>query len=321
MDSDERVVEAAGRLYAIDAQDFTALRTELAAAARQAGDRVAAKLIVALRKPSRSASVVNRLVAAEPETAHRLSELGDALRTAQRTLATAELRDLGKQRRFVVDTLAARAFQIASVTAPAPALREEVVGTLNAALADPVLCNQVAQGRLLQSLQWEGFGSGGRPDLSLVPNTVLTVEPSSPEAAPPSAEPEPAPARPPERPGTSLRERRDAALRARQEAADRTRQQAAEKLAQGRANAERERRRRDLEQARRVAAETDEAARRATKAVRERDGHVRQLEADLRRLGDELAGARRQAAEAASELGLITEKQRQAQERMGRLQD
>ena len=56
------LAEAEAELYTADPDGFTALRTELAERARDAGEPAVAKKITALRKPTRSAWVVNRLV-------------------------------------------------------------------------------------------------------------------------------------------------------------------------------------------------------------------------------------------------------------------
>ena len=57
---------AEAELYEADPDGFTARRAELAASARDAGEPAAAKQITALRKPTRSAWVVNRLVRSDP---------------------------------------------------------------------------------------------------------------------------------------------------------------------------------------------------------------------------------------------------------------
>ena len=48
-------------LYEVKPEEFTALRTKLAAAAKQRGDMETAKQIDAARKPTAAAWVVNRL--------------------------------------------------------------------------------------------------------------------------------------------------------------------------------------------------------------------------------------------------------------------
>ena len=67
---------AVDELYGADPESFTERRTELAAAARDAGDRAAAKAIAALRRPTRAAWVVNLLSRTDPSGPAKLAELG-----------------------------------------------------------------------------------------------------------------------------------------------------------------------------------------------------------------------------------------------------
>ena len=67
------LADAVAELYQADPDDFTQRRAELVAQAREAGQAAAAKQIAALRKPTRSAWVVNRLVRADPEVTSRLA--------------------------------------------------------------------------------------------------------------------------------------------------------------------------------------------------------------------------------------------------------
>src|SRR5208282_3939289 len=74
------LADAVAELYSCDPDDFTQRRQELASQAREAGQPDAAKQIAVLRKPTRSAWVVNRLVRADPEVAPRLAGLAAELR-------------------------------------------------------------------------------------------------------------------------------------------------------------------------------------------------------------------------------------------------
>ena len=66
------VGEATAELYGSDPEGFTERRAALAAQARAAGDRPAAKEIAGLRKPTRPAWMINQLVRADPGVADRL---------------------------------------------------------------------------------------------------------------------------------------------------------------------------------------------------------------------------------------------------------
>ena len=81
------VAAAVEELYGADPQAFTERRAELAAAARDAGDRAAAKAIAALRRPTRAAWVVNQLARTDPSGPAKLAELG--CRAARRTAGRA----------------------------------------------------------------------------------------------------------------------------------------------------------------------------------------------------------------------------------------
>src|SRR3954464_12036662 len=105
MDLDSAVEE----LYAGSPDDFIERRTALVAQARAAKDRELAKQIGALRRPTRSAWLVNLLAREDADELGALLDLGDALRAAQEQLSGAELRRLSAQRRTAVDGLARRA--------------------------------------------------------------------------------------------------------------------------------------------------------------------------------------------------------------------
>ncbi len=71
MSGTDFVDEATAELYGSDPESFTERRTALAAQARTAGDRAAAKEIAGLRKPTRSAWMINQL--ARPRSTGRKS--------------------------------------------------------------------------------------------------------------------------------------------------------------------------------------------------------------------------------------------------------
>jgi hypothetical protein len=160
--------EAAAELYSSDPDEFVERRGALAARAREAGQAPVAKQIAALRKPTRSAWVVNKLVRADPAAAAELASLGEELRTAQDSLDGAAIRELSQRRRELIDSLARQAFTAAGISAPPAGIRDEVTATLGAALADPQFAETLAAGALVRAVQAEGFGPVGRPTLTLV---------------------------------------------------------------------------------------------------------------------------------------------------------
>ena len=145
--------DARAELYEADPDGFTARRQELAQAARDAGEPAVAKQINALRKPTRSAWVVNRLVRSDPGVRSRLDAMAADLREAA---DGARIRELTTARARLVDELTQTA--LAAVPAPPAALREEVTATLDAAIADPEVAGRL--GTLVRAEQYAGFGAG-----------------------------------------------------------------------------------------------------------------------------------------------------------------
>ena len=160
--------EAVAELYSSDPDEFVERRGALVARGREAGQAPAAKQIAALRKPTRSAWVVNRLVRADPGVTAELAELGEELRAAQDSLDGSAIRELSQQRRELIESLVRRAFTVVGVSAPPAAIRDEVTATLGAALADPQFADTLAAGALVRAVQAEGFGPVGRPTLTVV---------------------------------------------------------------------------------------------------------------------------------------------------------
>jgi hypothetical protein len=159
------VESAAAELYAGDAEQFTERRKDLAAAARAAGDREASRQIAALRKPTRAAWVVNRLARTVPDAPGKLADLASALREAEQSRDGRRLRAESARRGALIDDLTDQAFASAGIPDPPPGLREEVTGTLAAALADADVAAQFASGTLTRAATWSGFGFGaGLPE-------------------------------------------------------------------------------------------------------------------------------------------------------------
>ncbi|MFD6857461.1 hypothetical protein ACFWB0_02280 [Rhodococcus sp. NPDC060086] len=160
----------ADSLYGLDPGEFIAARTEHVARARESGDRELTAAIGRLRKPTVAAWLVNLLARERADELGVLLDLGDALRTAQRTLSGQDLRALSVQRRQVISALEREAAELASERGRhvgESALRE-VAQTLNAALADPAVADRVRRGRLDAIIESSGFG-----DLSSAPLTVV----------------------------------------------------------------------------------------------------------------------------------------------------
>ncbi|MBO0811125.1 MAG: hypothetical protein J2P23_03670 [Microlunatus sp.] len=173
--------DVARELYDGAPEDFVELRRARAAEARSAGDRDLAKQITALRRPTRSAWIVNLLSFQAADELAALLDLGAALADAQQRLSGDDLRQLSRQRNAAISALVKRGGQLAEVRGhrPSEATLREVTDSLQAALSDGEVAEVVRHGRLTQPQSYGGFG----PELAF--------------AAAPAAHKEPEPAEPP----------------------------------------------------------------------------------------------------------------------------
>ncbi len=274
-------------LYSAPPEGFVAARDDAVRAARERGDRAFATAAARLRRPTRAAWLANLLARRRPEQLEGLLGLAGSLADAQRTLDGPALRALSAQRRRLVGAMAREAGQLArEAHEPAgDALVREVGEILEAALADPVVADEVRSGRLTRTVSYTGFGlpadAGSRP-------------------APPPPRPAPREApRPPDRDGDG------------DEDGDRRREQEA-----ARRRAEEEARRRAEEEARR----REREARRTELAEAERDeqrAHERRDAAEAARdaAAAEHDAARERIAALSAELDAARERERAAAER------
>jgi hypothetical protein len=152
--------EAADQLYGGSPEEFIQRRKELAAEARKAGDRELVKQIGQLRRPTRSAWLVNLLARQEPDRLQELLELGAALQDAQQRRSGNDLRRLSRERRTLIDELSRQAIEAGREQeySPPDAAIQEVAQTLQAALGDPQVAELVRSGRLSQATTYGGFG-------------------------------------------------------------------------------------------------------------------------------------------------------------------
>jgi hypothetical protein len=166
--------EIVRELYVLPPTDFVAARNELVRQARAAGGKDVAERLQQLRRPTRSAWLVN-LLARDPSAMQRLSALGRELRDAQTGLARAELRNLAEQRRRLIADLLDRAKAHAAEAGVrlTPTVLSEVEATLQAALVDLAGAMTIRNGRLVRPLTHSGFGP--RPRMN-APDVRSTVE-------------------------------------------------------------------------------------------------------------------------------------------------
>jgi hypothetical protein len=146
-------------LYILPPTDFVAARNELVRRARAAGSREVAEHLQQLRRPTRSAWLVN-VLASDTAAMQRLSALGRQLRDAQTGLAGAELRNLAEQRRRLINELLDRAADHAAAAdiRLTPTVLSEVEATLHAALVDLAGALTIRNGHLVRPLSHSGFG-------------------------------------------------------------------------------------------------------------------------------------------------------------------
>ena len=309
MSGTDFLAEATNELYGSDPEGFTGRRAALAAGARAAGDRTAAKQIASLRKPTRPAWIINHLVRGDPGVAARLTGLGDDLRAAATALDGAKIRELSQARRRLIDSLIRQALQQAGEQSPPAALREDLTATFGAALADPEVARELAAGTLLRAVHRADF-SAGIPELSLVPPVAGTADTTDAAQSTPSPgnrpgktrAPRPATAAPDARAGRPAK-RGDATAPGREQAAGTARvageAAAAEARARAAARAERaaQERRRAVADAEQALADAAGAADQAAAAERDQRGQVRALEDELDEARRQLTAARRRVRE------------------------
>jgi hypothetical protein len=160
--------EIVRELYVLPPTDFVAARNELVRQAKAAGSPEIAERLQHLRRPTRSAWLVN-LLASDSTAMQRLSTLGRELRDAQTELAHAELRNLAEQRRRLIASLLdqAQAHAEEAGLRLSPAVLSEVEATLQAALVDLAGALTIRNGRLVRPLSHSGFGPRPRANVQI----------------------------------------------------------------------------------------------------------------------------------------------------------
>jgi hypothetical protein len=153
----------ADRLYELPLEDFVGERDALARDLRDAGDRDAAATVKKLHKPSRAAWAVNQLVRSQPKARQALVEAAEASQSAASRLPDPEAADdlrlaASAGRRAVSELMsAARGLVSKDGKSLGEGPLRGVEDTLHAALADPEIRAEVAEGRLTRERQTVGF--------------------------------------------------------------------------------------------------------------------------------------------------------------------
>lgn len=172
-------------LYGMRPEEFTARRNELAAAAKKRGDASAAKAIASARRPTTAAWVVNLLALTDATVRPKLTNLHEALRAAHAAMDGQRIRELSATQRTLVQDLTRAGFAAAELPDPTAALRDDVTGTLQAAIADPEVAARL--GRLSRAEEWSGFGDFGASSVVITrsrPDTGSSPGPTPPPPTP-----------------------------------------------------------------------------------------------------------------------------------------
>jgi hypothetical protein len=291
-DADNNLVrEAAAELYSGDPAGFIQRRGDLAAQARASGDAAAAKAISGLRKPTRSAWAVNRLMREDPDVPTRLSALGAGLRAAEGALDGRKLRQLSQDRRELIAALTRQALAAAGARDAPAAFQEEVAATLSAAVADPQVAAELREGSLVRPVQRSGFGFA-------VPAGDEPPDPAGNGDTPPSAV----------RPKRSAAGRRRAGAgagkqeRAERQRAERERAERAERERAEQERAEQKRQRQAAAAAEKAVRAADQGVSAARAAEEERADAVLRMERQLADAQDRLAEAKQRSRAAVAGL-------------------
>ena len=291
-DADNNLVrEAAAELYSGDPAGFIQRRGDLAAQARASGDAAAARAIRGLRKPTRSAWAVNRLMREDPDVPTRLSALGAGLRAAEGALDGRKLRQLSQDRRELIAALTRQALAAAGARDAPAAFQEEVAATLSAAVADPQVAAELREGSLVRPVQRSGFGFA-------VPAGDEPPDPAGNGDTPPSAVRPKRSAAGLRRPGPGAGKQE----RAERQRAERERAERAERERAEQERAEQKRQRQAAAAAEKAVRAADQGVSAARAAEEERADAVLRMERQLADAQDRLAEAKQRSRAAVAGL-------------------
>lgn len=173
---------AADELYGGSPDDFVERRKALVAAARTAKDRALATAIGRLRRPTRSAWLVNLYARRFPDEVSALLGLGAALQAAQQQLSAPDLRRLSAERSAALTAATRRAAALGEDLGygVSEAVRQEVTQTLQAALTDPEIAAQVRSGIVTEAHSYGGFGVFGSTAPDVAPTSSGAPSSSAP---------------------------------------------------------------------------------------------------------------------------------------------
>jgi len=173
------LLSIAEELYALTPSEFTGSRNEWAKQSK-AEDPELAKRILALRKPSVAAWVVNMMMRHQGDQMTQVLELGASLRQAQENLDGEALRELTRQRRQLTTAVTRQGRDLAQELGQrlTETVADQVQGTLHAAMVDEDAAAAVRSGLLVSALTATGVGAADVVDSVAIPAAIgLTARP------------------------------------------------------------------------------------------------------------------------------------------------
>ena len=173
------LLSIAEELYALTPSEFTGSRNEWGKQAK-AEDPELARRVLALRKPSVAAWVVNMMMRHQGDQMTQVLELGASLRQAQENLDGVALRELTRQRRQLTTAVTRQGRDLAQELGQrlTEAVADQVQGTLHAAMVDEDAAAAVRSGLLVSALTATGVGAADVVDSVAVPAAIgLTARP------------------------------------------------------------------------------------------------------------------------------------------------
>jgi hypothetical protein len=149
-------------------EEFTPARNELAKSLRADGETEAADWVKGLRKPTRSAWLVNQLAVRKAKEVAELLKVGQQLRAAQEEMLAGstdrgKLREAASRERQAIDSLVRTAEAIGREHGVGEQILDRVGETLQAASSDPQVAEAIERGWLSREQRAAGIGLVGPP--------------------------------------------------------------------------------------------------------------------------------------------------------------
>jgi hypothetical protein len=178
---DEGLPEAALALYRVPLDEFIAERERLAKELR-VGDKAAAAIVHALRRPANAAWALNQVAAESPEVVSSVLDAGSSLRDASAAGDRAAIVDATRAERTARDGAADAAIKaLRDADLPAgDAVRQQVLDTLHAAVVDDDVAEQLRRGTLDKAYASSGFGFGDAAPTRTTAAKAVASEPKAP---------------------------------------------------------------------------------------------------------------------------------------------